>query len=414
MIKQIRVTNIKAIVDSTLIPLQPLTVFIGRNGTGKSSMLEALDWLGRALDGGAQFATEPFRRITDLIHSDGGETPSEMNINLVIDPEDASISDEIIYKVGVGAGEDHETPVIVYEELSVKNRDGYEFWIKTDTGIRFRRVRQSIEEYTQEKTKDRVKVKRKLVEEEKDWVVVSNLDRLALSDMDFAIARAAKYVQDYLVKAVFLRLSPRSIADFSPVKFRPTPRLLDDEGYNLAHLLGQFDADALSILIEKLNYIIKGASGLDSHTPTSPADRRYFTFIEKGISEDRPMQVPAWVLSEGTRRVTALLAVLLAETPPRLLCIEEIENGLDPWTLGFILEELQQAIDRGMQVLLTSHSPYMLNMIAKENIVLCDRRQQIEFFTADRLPALDELQTMLGVGSLYANKALYPDKQNAD
>ena len=411
MIKQIRVTNIKAISDSLLIPLQPLTVYIGRNGTGKSSMLEALDWLGMALDGGAQFATEPFRRFADLVHADGGESPTVMNINLVIDPEDASISDEILYKVGVGSGEDHETPVIVFEELSIKTRDGYEFWIKTDIGIRYRRVRQSIEEFKQEKSKDSVKVKRVLVNEENDWVVVSNTDRLALTDIDPAIARAGMFVKSALEKAVFLRLSPRSIADFSPAHSRPSPRLLDDEGYNLAHLLGQLDAETLEILIEKLSYVIQGASGIDSHKPTSPADRRYFTFLEKGISDDQPMQVPAWVLSEGTRRVTAILAVLLHDSPPKLLCIEEIENGLDPWTLGFILEELRQAINRGMQVLLTSHSPYMLNMVAKDNIVLCNRNnKQIEFLTADRLPALDELQTMLGIGSLYANKALYPNR----
>lgn len=169
----------------------------------------------------------------------------------------------------------------------------------------------------------------------------------------------------------------------------------------------------MDILVDKLNYLIQGTQSIENHEPAGPGDRRYLTFIEARSGEEKQLQVPAWVLSEGIRRVTAILTVLYHDNPPKLLCIEEIENGLDPWTLGFVLEELRQAVERGTQVILTSHSPYMLNMVAKENIILCERKPYgIEFYPSEKLPDFDHLQTMLGVGSLYVNKALYPKRED--
>ncbi len=42
-LQSLRVRNFKAIVDSKTLKLGPLTVFIGNNGSGKSSLVEALE-----------------------------------------------------------------------------------------------------------------------------------------------------------------------------------------------------------------------------------------------------------------------------------------------------------------------------------------------------------------------------------
>ncbi|HKV39440.1 MAG TPA: AAA family ATPase [Blastocatellia bacterium] len=47
------------------------------------------------------------------------------------------------------------------------------------------------------------------------------------------------------------------------------------------------------------------------------------------LSEGK-FRVPGWVLSQGTLRPLALLALLRHPMPPPLIVIEEIENGLDP------------------------------------------------------------------------------------
>lgn len=394
MIKQLRVTNLKAINDSGLLPLQPLTVFIGRNGSGKSSLIEALDWLGRALNEGAQTATEPFQRITDLMRGWSEDPENSISISIVVDPEDLSMGSEILYQVRIGVQPGSLLPGIIFEQLSYQSREIQEFVIKTEGSNRFRKS---------------------IAEQDREWVVISDPDRIALTDLDPVRNPQGAFIRNLLERAVFLRLNPRAIASFTPARVKPSPRIIDDEGQQLAYLLSQLDPETLEILVDRLNYVIQGTQSIDNHEPASPGDRRYLTFIESRSGEDKQLQVPAWMLSEGIRRVTAILAVLYHENPPKLLCIEEIENGLDPWTLGFVLEELRQAVDRGTQILLTSHSPYMLNMVAKENIILCERKPYgIEFYPPDKLPDMDHLQTMLGVGSLYANKALYPKQQNEE
>ena len=45
--------------------------------------------------------------------------------------------------------------------------------------------------------------------------------------------------------------------------------------------------------------------------------------------KERDFEVPGWLLSTGTLRVLALLAVLRHPSPPPLVVVEEIENGLD-------------------------------------------------------------------------------------
>ena len=43
LLQSLRLKNFKAVRDSNVIPLLPLTVFIGNNGSGKSSVVEGLE-----------------------------------------------------------------------------------------------------------------------------------------------------------------------------------------------------------------------------------------------------------------------------------------------------------------------------------------------------------------------------------
>ena len=53
-------------------------------------------------------------------------------------------------------------------------------------------------------------------------------------------------------------------------------------------------------------------------------------------------KVMGWLLSTGTLRVLALLALFRHPEPPPLIVIEEIENGLDPRTIHLIVEEIYE------------------------------------------------------------------------
>ncbi|MEO7331331.1 MAG: AAA family ATPase, partial [Minicystis sp.] len=84
--------------------------------------------------------------------------------------------------------------------------------------------------------------------------------------------------------------------------------------------------------------------------------------------------VPGWMLSGGTLRLVALLALLRHPRPPSLLCIEEIENGLDTRSIHLVMDEILRATEAGRtQVILTTHSPYLLDLVPLESLVVVTR-----------------------------------------
>jgi hypothetical protein len=67
VLARIAIRGFKAISSSGWVELTPLTVFIGRNGSGKSSFIEALQWLQEAERNGLASATvERFHSFDDL------------------------------------------------------------------------------------------------------------------------------------------------------------------------------------------------------------------------------------------------------------------------------------------------------------------------------------------------------------
>ena len=80
----------------------------------------------------------------------------------------------------------------------------------------------------------------------------------------------------------------------------------------------------------------------------------------------------ARVLSDGTLRFLALLAIAYAENPPGLVCFEEPENGVHPARLPFIVDILRGISERGSeggprsQVIVNTHSPYLVDLLEPE------------------------------------------------
>jgi predicted ATPase len=93
----------------------------------------------------------------------------------------------------------------------------------------------------------------------------------------------------------------------------------------------------------------------------------------RGRNGSSLFDIPSWMLSEGTRRITAIFALLVHDPPPSLLCIEEVENGLDPWTVLKVLDALRAAVDAGTQVIVTSHSPWLIDHVDIQDILYVER-----------------------------------------
>jgi hypothetical protein len=73
-------------------------------------------------------------------------------------------------------------------------------------------------------------------------------------------------------------------------------------------------------------------------------------------------------VSDGTIKMFAYLVLLHDPSPHPLLCIEEPENQLYPTLMNELAEEFRDYSRRGGQVMVSTHSPDLLNAIRLEEV----------------------------------------------
>jgi AAA15 family ATPase/GTPase len=84
-IKSIAVENFKALRASGAVRLKPLSVIIGNNGSGKSSLLEAAETYVRILDEGVEGAMKHWQGFEHIWHK-GAQTGKVSSVSLAKQP----------------------------------------------------------------------------------------------------------------------------------------------------------------------------------------------------------------------------------------------------------------------------------------------------------------------------------------
>jgi predicted ATPase len=341
ILRSIRVQGIKSARDTGELAIPNLCVLVGRNGSGKSSLIEALQWLQEASRLGLAEATEKrFRSFRDLC------TKGQNRIQVDLRLETKEDHHRLAYSLVVEADE-RGVPRVFSESCRFKDTEE----ISTDLvqGDRPRSIR--------------------------GGNPVQDPDQLALSQVRGSTTEGAPRLLSFLREAVFLRLNPRALAQPGYLKRSGRGPYLDEEGATLPALLDELDESAKATLLGHLQETLQSPiQGVDLERNVLEQTGVLVFSQQLGLPEG-PQRLPAWVLSEGTRRLTAIFALLSSPRPPSLLAIEEIENGLDPWTLGYVLDALQNISEDKTSVLLTTHSPFFLDKFKPQNILHVSNQQ---------------------------------------
>ncbi|MBL8228927.1 MAG: AAA family ATPase [Bryobacterales bacterium] len=395
-LESVKLERFKAAFRPDPLSLSPFTVIIGRNGSGKSTVLEALQWLDVAMRHDAVRASDRYSGIRDLlnIRSRGGNT-RYFKLNLT-------------WRSGAGA-------TATYELRVDESNDGLPS-VHSESLILNEPEEGEVPIIATEVEGDRDSAGRRvLFPERKDRRrIFDEPDRLALSrlgasgDDGSAASSSLESIRSFWDRAVFLRLSPQRLAQGSPPKRRSFDPLLDEEGQTLPALLNELSSSQKSDLIEAMRSALPDIrSVVVSETNSSHDQNVHWSIKEKmptGYAGKGSYEIPASMLSEGTRRLTAILALLLRRPPPSLLCIEEIDNGLDPWTVLEVLERLKAAPRRGTQTVLTSHSPWLLDNVDLDAIRLVTRRDGTTRYSNFRsVSALQKFVASVPPGARYVN-----------
>ena len=333
-LQAVRIRNFKAIVDSKTVKLGPLTAFIGNNGSGKSSLIEALETYQSIVRDGLDTAMQRWMGIEHARHK--GQEAKE-RLGEPVNP--------INFELALGSSPRKVSRV----SLAVNNDPAANQMFIADELITF---------------PDKITMGRDL----KGAAQTYGKGRSFLSVPTIDMAGMASHILAWQ----FLTLSPERMGLPVPQQRTGGGVRLARDGSNIADFLLDLrrqDQNAFDGIVETMAYVLPYAKDIQPSLTSSEIERKaWLQLTEAGF------KVPGWMLSTGTLRLLALLALLRHPKPPPLIVIEEIENGLDPRSIHLLVEEIRNAVLDGItQVIFTTHSPYLLDLLTLDHLVLVER-----------------------------------------
>ncbi len=226
----------------------------------------------------------------------------------------------------------------------------------------------------------------------------STLGNLPEDEESFSVAT---WLKRLLVEGTRpILLDPRALK--KPGLRGPKGYLLPD-GSNLPWLIDYLQSKDPDSFNEWIEHIQTGIPDIVSiRTVSKPEDGTRFIMVRFANG----MELPSWMLSEGTLRLLALTVLAYLPGEPAVYLIEEPENGIHPPGIETVFASLSSLYSG--QVLVTTHSPVLLSL-ADPDRVLCFARTESGATDIVRGSAHPELVDWYGdpnLGVLFAGGVL--------
>lgn len=194
-------------------------------------------------------------------------------------------------------------------------------------------------------------------------------------------------------------LDARALADPSPAGSADEKRVT---GAGLARLIASLKSKHQARFQDWLLHVQTALPEIrDIDSITRAEDNKRYVMV---LYKDQ-VQVPSWMLSEGTLRLLQLTILAYLPDFHGVYLIEEPENGVHPSALETIYQSLSSIYSA--QVLVSSHSPILLNM-AKPEQLLCFSKSPdgVKIVRGNEHPALKDWRNEVSLGTLAASGIL--------
>lgn len=124
------------------------------------------------------------------------------------------------------------------------------------------------------------------------------------------------------------------------------------------------------------------------------------------IAYQNGLEAPSWLASDGTLRLLALTLLAYVPELSGTLLIEEPENGIHPTAVETVYQSLSSVA--GAQVLLATHSPVVLSMAQLDDVLCFARTDEgaTDVVPGRQHPSLREWKGGVDLGSLLASGVL--------
>ncbi|MBN8570662.1 MAG: AAA family ATPase [Ignavibacteria bacterium] len=383
MITKIDVKNFKNFEDFEL-ELKPLNVLIGANGTGKSNFIKLIQFYKE----GAEL------KLLDYISSCGGgrsfykdfDTQNHLSISFFFRIESFNFrtrkKEELIYNYN-----------IIYDhQYFIKS----EFFTKNDVKI----IEDMIvnikdgENFKQYKALKKEDLEKKIIQSSKspyEYVPIDSWGELLLLQIEKIKNENLDLVNFLKNIEIHSSFDIKFGSEMRRVQLVKRELLLQKNGDNLINILNTIFSSnpqakenikkILEVSFENFKDIV--------FPPTSGQGQ-----IDMEWQYKNNKSVSTYFLSDGQLKLLCLLALLYNPNHKGLICIEEPELYLHT-SLHKILGEVLKEASQSKQIIVTTHSPDLLNALQPEDVCVLNTNKETGYTNIKRLDKKDELESWL-------------------
>ncbi len=369
MLKQLILENWKSFRHA-VFDIDPLTVLIGTNASGKSNALEALEFLKRTVEGMNLESALAGDLIIPSIRG-GAEwvalkPETQFTLKVLIQGEDDNT--DYLYSITV------ETKP--YIQLIAESLIG----IKSTLNYKNESPEQEILFQVQTTTASELieaKICGKNIEAKRHFLWYKSIISHLISD-PFILFDIEDSEFSKLAKSIFIlwqTISNIFSIDRIPSKMRsysPLSKQLQSDASNIAGVLAALpDEEQKQVESTILNYV--------KHLPEKDIQKVWAEPVgrlnsdamlyceEQWIPEQPPMLIDARGMSDGTLRFLGIVAALMTRPEGSQLIIEDVDNGLHPSRSELLVKMLREiGTQRKIDILVTTHNPSLLDALGPE------------------------------------------------
>jgi len=420
MIKELRVEHWKSFEQATLY-IDPLTILIGPNASGKSNLLDALVFLQRvgsgadideavngssvlsALRGGASaVCRKPSHWFAlEALIGQAGQPDCRYRIKVWADRLSVTAFEETLSLMSdamVGGNESEERI----------------FWTKRIDPEEDLQPRLELHP-TLGEIEHRVHVRGQFLEA--NWRTKSG--EVKQTQSVGASRTYLQYLPPFEFSDVFLdcvrrvRINLERIFVFDPVPsvMRDVAALsdrLEPDGSNVAGVLAALDSERQKSVEKTLTDYVKGLPERDIQRVWAQRlgvlENDAMLYCEEGWACPGQPPIDARTMSDGTLRFLAIITAMLLRPQGSLLVIEDADNGLHPSRARLLIDMLRTlGKERGIDVLTTTHNPALIDAAGVRMLPFLIVAHRDESTGASRLTPVEDigqLPKLLAGGSL--------------
>ena len=321
MIETVEIKNFKSIQNAQ-IKFSPLTVLVGTNGAGKSNLMLALAFLSHLSNHGLAAAVNYFGGFRNLLPQMALESKQEQKITFSVSMSLPSSQAKQV-----------NSPLTIKYELEFGHTD----LAATTEDVRITHEKMSFDQF---------------------------------------LPPAESLLADLTTPADTFRTRVSAIRRY---ELPPSSKPIEP-----SHNGGQTSTlFALSSIRQpekeaSWNRILRTLATIAPHVEFGPPySQKTESIVSEGPNRAGSLKRDSWEFSGGMARALGILFALETHPEDGTLLIEEPEQSLHPWAIRTLMEHIREVTsERGIQVILTTHSPMVLERVYPNEVLIVERSEQ--------------------------------------